>query len=1570
MNQEQVFIKMNQDTHPRYMAKGDYRYALNCRVGLSVDGSDLTVNNVYGTETCTVYEVWQDNLIHNAGLPTTGVNKLIGSVEWEQEGRLAIFVYNSLGSHCIFMYDDEDFKIYKLIESSLLGFSDDHERLVTGAAFIHDDLYFTDANGEIKHINLIDIKKYTSYASIPIDAITLIRRPPIKAPRITRKSDNLIISSTIKGKSFQFATRYVFADGSRSVLSPASELAFHIIPNAIDSYSITHFLNGSNDALKPIIDSVEFLVRDFYTLNWKIFKTVLFETNTNIATELTVDFKDDGAFSFIDVADSNRLYDTIPVNVKALEYLEDRLFIGNFSDTWGNGLLKLIKDNLSDINQVETDNSTSLNPLGLVDTFGNTQLKYSNNATYGQRVFKPDSTYGIGIVLYDEYRRKTLVLGYDLLTIKTNQQQYSIANRTSREFNINPLAIKTYLDDINNKSAYKLSSYAVVRTENLTSNWFVQGRVENVYYVIYVNNDDIPVFANNGIDGANETEKYNNVINNKYNYTIEANRTTDFTNSLANEIWFDIRNWTLYNTKLPYVFTEGDILSVLNKKIGDTYPVTDKYKIKYQRGQFVVVDNTIISDKLVLRSGFYQRIDNYTIGGSDFSGSVDNYFVTDKNDIFKQENVETSPYNNGLSAPRLIFQTNTPSALKTVKINQIKSLSVNFDYVCLVNNNKLIYSNGTQYSFETLYPNQKIVSITATRYKLLTANAYDGGVIALSEDGYVYFVENNGLFVRAIDNIPLSFGNGTYKQIEFNHFDNQIAVSWLTNGDKWNFGICSFDFTAMNSGLLFLGTTFKRKQIQDGFFVDHDLSSPPDIWNKLSGFGYVPQGLDPNPLLSEFINCYGENRFLIRTNTENKGFSITYVSDQNEDLTGFQTGDAGWRALKGAVCQTLYVDGIVRPQATGDIGLIPASPVFQYGIAFKNQSDTNSVQNIIIHDAEFSSALNEDDNSIKILAASWSGSTKEIYPVSNIDKKTTFNNRGIIMINHLASPSPHVDYELYINEDVVSSFGGNNIIDIKSTLVSAFNVGFDDVGFGFDHWDNISLFTRWEANKTDGGNDDYNIPEYRQGLGNDLEKNVAYDFGCKIEISSPRQPQENNLYYEVGNPHIYTNVDSAVQNVKFGSSDDGDCFIIQKEYRGYWWNTINETILSMNPDQNNVTQWIKVNSGINTELKPSKILNSDYDSAIRFGGQYLSGTNVNDINIFLALDEKIMPNEYGAIMKLQNTSNTLEDGNVLLSVMTEETVSIYVNKVQFNDVSGQNVVATADTVLGTFRALRGSYGTRHPESVVQHNGNVYFFDWTKGEVLQYSTNGLDSISNKGMRTYWNNVAIAINKSITPINDKRASNFYIYGGVDSENGDILFTIIENTGGIRDTLAYTVKDQAWKTFYSYVPNGYGKVNNRMIALQIVTNDFVHLFNSERTRANVVIPNNRFMGTFHDSEIQTVFNQYPNENKNPLNITVHSDECWEVKRIESDNVVNGVESNSECLNNDVDMARIDQTWYGAILRDASTPIANALIEGDVMIGKYFLVKLVNKPSFNNATTNKARLYKALLSFIKSFY
>jgi hypothetical protein len=184
-------------------------------------------------------------------------------------------------------------------------------------------------------------------------------------------------------------------------------------------------------------------------------------------------------------------------------------------------------------------------------------------------------------------------------------------------------------------------------------------------------------------------------------------------------------------------------------------------------------------------------------------------------------------------------------------------------------------------------------------------------------------------------------------------------------------------------------------------------------------------------------------------------------------------------------------------------------------------------------------------------------------------------------------------------------------------------------------------------------------------------------------------------------------------------------------------------------------------------------------NSIAYSNTLVAGSKVNGLSTFDALDEgaAVVPQECGAIRKLQLTSKVAGQGpgNVMLAICARETASLYLGEVQVTASSQNAFLASAPGVVGTINVLKGSYGTRNPESVQEFKGNVFWYDRDNAKYIQYGINGLFPVSNYKFTRFWKQFSEAYAAASTTRIEDWGSRPFVFTGIDPALGELLVSV---------------------------------------------------------------------------------------------------------------------------------------------------------------------------------------------------
>lgn len=342
----------------------------------------------------------------------------------------------------------------------------------------------------------------------------------------------------------------------------------------------------------------------------------------------------------------------------------------------------------------------------------------------------------------------------------------------------------------------------------------------------------------------------------------------------------------------------------------------------------------------------------------------------------------------------------------------------------------------------------------------------------------------------------------------------------------------------------------------------------------------------------------------------------------------------------------------------------------------------------------------------------------------------------------------------------------------------------------------------------------------------------------------------------------------------------------------------------------------------------------------RFSGRIVEESFINNLNNMREEDQFVYPSEYGRIRDLVNTSNAQVEsvGAILLAIGERETWSIYVNRTTLEDLSGRTQVSLADEVLGSFNTLLGSHGTLNPESVSKNRGRVWYWDATDGAWIRYGRDGLTEISEYKMRNWFSELGdLMITKYLTDEQPLALSEFDKFNDelVTFQDHSTLPATFRGYANYKGAL-FSEDDTRWKSCHNFTPEMMGKMNKQLIMFKAGA---PYLYEKGAAHST-------FFGVKYDVMWEPVFNDNPILKKAWAAFGVTATNPWSVERILSE--YRGIKNKQETRIPITSFAEREDNYYASIARDLNTPnIANPVINGMMMRSKAIQVLMKLDPS-----------------------
>lgn len=345
-------------------------------------------------------------------------------------------------------------------------------------------------------------------------------------------------------------------------------------------------------------------------------------------------------------------------------------------------------------------------------------------------------------------------------------------------------------------------------------------------------------------------------------------------------------------------------------------------------------------------------------------------------------------------------------------------------------------------------------------------------------------------------------------------------------------------------------------------------------------------------------------------------------------------------------------------------------------------------------------------------------------------------------------------------------------------------------------------------------------------------------------------------------------------------------------------------------------------------LAASNIPASRRENTIRYGGNYVQGTKVNNVNSFFSLDSNDVAIENGAITSLQRATRLQGNGSMMLVLCQKESAYIMLGEQELSQGNNASIRALTANMIGTIRNFGNNLGMLDKKSVMNYKGVIWWWDDFNKKVVKYTPDGLETPSDTYMRSFFRTQAGVAT--------------FCY---DSFHNMCFVSVGSNT----QSMGYSDNLKRWIAAYDFVPNFCESFGDRMIAFK---NGVVY----RSLESNNKTDYNSFLGASAvDSNITFVINSILPVN--PLNVAV-----WHSMNVTDYNQSNYVKSSLMTIgitNENGQSTSIvesnflleDNRLYAHIMRDVNTPnTTNPIITGNYMVGYQNAFQITMKDKTQN--------------------
>jgi hypothetical protein len=347
-------------------------------------------------------------------------------------------------------------------------------------------------------------------------------------------------------------------------------------------------------------------------------------------------------------------------------------------------------------------------------------------------------------------------------------------------------------------------------------------------------------------------------------------------------------------------------------------------------------------------------------------------------------------------------------------------------------------------------------------------------------------------------------------------------------------------------------------------------------------------------------------------------------------------------------------------------------------------------------------------------------------------------------------------------------------------------------------------------------------------------------------------------------------------------------------------------------------QFWNTSAGKPTVLVSKNLNPTGRKNTIRYGGNYVAGTKINNLSSFFALDSADVPVENGEIVALHRASRLQGNGTMLLALCQNESAYILLGEQELTQGNNQGILSISSNVIGTIRNLGYNYGLQDKQSSFNYKGNIWWWDNYNKKVIKYNEQGIELVSDTFMRSEFLTKSGAAKFAFDP--------FY----------NMCFVAI---GSETFSLGYSDTLKRWISKYTFKTDHAESYGDKMV-----------LFKSGVVYKSLQSGYNAFLGASAvDSAITLTLNsRLPIM---PLNVSVSHDmnvvDYTQSNAVKANllSIAISNESNQASAINETNFIVEDNRLYAHILRDTSN--GGDIISGNYIVGylNNFVVSLKDK-------------------------
>ena len=151
-------------------------------------------------------------------------------------------------------------------------------------------------------------------------------------------------------------------------------------------------------------------------------------------------------------------------------------------------------------------------------------------------------------------------------------------------------------------------------------------------------------------------------------------------------------------------------------------------------------------------------------------------------------------------------------------------------------------------------------------------------------------------------------------------------------------------------------------------------------------------------------------------------------------------------------------------------------------------------------------------------------------------------------------------------------------------------------------------------------------------------------------------------------------------------------------------------------------------------LSAQNIVTTPRTNTIRYGGNYVQGTKINNISSFFSLDSNDVAIENGEITGLQRASRLQGNGSMMIVLCKRESAYIMLGEQELSQGNNASIRSLTANMIGTIRNFGNNLGMIDKRSVMNYKGIIWWWDDFNKKVVKYTPDGIEIPSDTYMRS--------------------------------------------------------------------------------------------------------------------------------------------------------------------------------------------------------------------------------------------